>query len=64
MDTVAIAAIAVGVSSLMTSAVWSMTAFSKYVVISERLAVLETKVAALIVRHELSCTNWHQKPAE
>ena len=61
MDAVAIASIAVGLSSLVTSAVWSMTAFSKYIIISERLAVLETKMAALIVHHETSCMNWVQK---
>lgn len=64
MDGVAIAAISIGLSSLVTSAVWSMAAFSKYVTMNARLSVLETKIDIVISRHESSCLNFRQRPPE
>ena len=60
MDNVAIVAISIGLSSLVTSAVWSMTAFNKYVTINARLAVLETKIDLIVTRHESSCVNFRR----
>ena len=64
MDSIAVASVAVGLSSLVTSAVWSMTAFSKYVILSERLAVLETRMSLLLAHHETSCMNWSKRASE
>lgn len=62
MDSIAIAAIAIGLSSLVTSAGWSMNAFAKYIVISERLAILETKINMIAPEHEQRCIMYRPPP--
>ena len=57
-DTALIGVICAMVGAMVTSVVWSHAAFARYTEISERLAVLETKMDISIARHEQICLNF------
>lgn len=61
LETVLISLVSTMLGSIVTSVVWSHSAFARYAELSERIAVLETKLDISILRHETTCTNFRRK---
>jgi hypothetical protein len=61
LDSVLIGLLCTFIGSIVTSVVWSHNAFMHYSLLSERIAIIETKMDIVIQHHENNCANFRPK---